>query len=163
MTSMTPYSLLRHATVLAVAAIVVVACSESTQDNFTNPPPGPPATCSVGPVAGCSSNAQGYNCSTSDRPDDPDGGALNLVCSKGVEIAADEAGTEAGATYDFCCIPYEQAATLCTPNPTLPGCDAPSVGFSCTGPTSPDEADSALTCTPGPVTGGTSTFCCLAH
>ena len=66
--------------VALLLALGLAACTSQTDDNFENPPPGPPASCTVDPaVAGCSGGSVGYVCA-GDRPDDGD---TNLVCSDG--------------------------------------------------------------------------------
>lgn len=144
---MTLHTLLRAALPLAL----ITSCTQNTDDNFPNPPPGPPATCSVAAVDGCSSDAQGYSCTTADAPDLTD---TNLVCSKGVGLS--------DGTTQYCCLPFAQSFSECMADRTLAGCDAPSIGFSCGGATAPDEADSALTCVAGPTSGEVATYCCLA-
>jgi hypothetical protein len=77
------------------------------------------------------------------------------VCSNGAP--------QSDGSTEYCCIPYAQTYSLCAPNHALSGCDAPSVGFSCTGETAPNEADSALTCATGPASDGAATYCCAAN
>jgi hypothetical protein len=50
----------------------------------------------------------------------------------------------------------------CTQDPSVTGCEGPALGFSCTGPDTPDLADSMLTCSAGvrdPSTGA-MLYCC---
>jgi hypothetical protein len=133
----------------------LAGCTTSTQDNFTNPPPGPPSTCAqVTALPGCTAGSLSYSC-TRDRPDDGD---TNLVCDDG----APGPGEDSGAATLFCCAPYGQWATECTPA-TVDGCGAESFGFACTGGTSPDRADTSLICS-GALAGdgGASDYCCVS-
>jgi hypothetical protein len=131
--------------------VTVVGCTASTQDNFTNPPPGPPASCSSIPaLEGCTGGSLSYSC-TSSRPDDGDDG---IVCDDGSPGVA-------GATL-YCCAPYGQWATECAPA-TVPGCGTESIGFSCSGETSPDQADTSLVCSAALAgDGGTRDYCCIS-
>jgi hypothetical protein len=138
--------------VAAVASIAIAACTTSTEDNFTNPPPGPPASCTAIPAqAGCIEGALSFSCA-SDRPDDGDS---DLVCDRG--------SPGLGAATVYCCAPYGQWATLCTPNPTVPGCGGEALGFSCAGPATPDEVDPSLVCS-GAIAadGGGADYCCVS-
>jgi hypothetical protein len=139
---------------MALAAPVVFAvsaCTVHTEDNFTNPPPGPPASCTtVAALDGCSGGSVSYTC-TGDRPDDGD---TSLVCSKGTPGAS-------GTTL-YCCAPYGQPYSECTVNTTIAGCNGYSIGFACSGETAPDQADSALTCSPGEASGAEKTYCCTS-
>ncbi len=120
----------------------LAACTAETNDNFTNPPPGPPATCTANPaVVGCTGGSVGYACA-GDRPDDGD---TSLVCSDGTPGAA-------GMTI-YCCAPYGQYWSDCTVDTSIAGCVGDSFGFRCSGPESPDEADAALACSAGAASG----------
>jgi hypothetical protein len=138
---------------LAAFEIALGGCTTSTQDNFTNPPPGPPSTCAqVAVLTGCSAGSISYSC-TSDRPDDGD---TNLVCDDGAP------GVGGSATL-YCCAPYGQWATECVPATRIPGCGARSFGFACAGESSPDQADPSLVCSQA-IEGdaGTRDFCCVS-
>jgi hypothetical protein len=65
---------------LLAASMALAACTTSTQDDLTNPPPGPAASCApISALSGCVAGALSFSC-TSDRPDDGD---TNLVCDRG--------------------------------------------------------------------------------
>jgi hypothetical protein len=138
---------------LAVFDLALGGCTTAAQDNFTNPPPGPPSTCvQAGALAGCSAGSLSYSC-TSDRPDDGD---TNLVCDDGAP------GVAGGATL-YCCAPYGQWATECVPAPDVAGCGAQSFGFACSGESSPDQVDPSLVCSQA-IDGdaGVRDFCCVS-
>jgi hypothetical protein len=136
------------------AVCAVLACSVATQDNFQNPPAGPPSSCSlVASVSGCAAGALSYSCA-SGRPDDGD---TSIVCNGGSPGIGGDAGTTL-----YCCAPYEQWATECTPSSSVPGCGAQSLGLSCAGGTSPDEADTSLVCSSSVASaGGARDYCCV--
>lgn len=131
----------------------LAGCNAQTQDNFTNPPPGPPSTCtSIAALAGCAAGSVSYSC-TSDRPDDGD---TDLVCDQGVP------GAGSGVVL-YCCAPYAQWASECQPAADVPGCGAQSLGFSCTGSTSPDQVDTSLVCSSSlGGDGGATSYCCVS-
>lgn len=133
-------------------SVVAGACTAGTQGSSASPPPEPPATCSpVSATSGCIAGSLSYSC-TGDRPDDGD---PDLVCDDGTPGAG-------GATL-YCCAPYGQWATGCAPGPSLPGCGAESIGFSCTGATSPDQADTSLVCSaPSAGEGAARDYCCVS-
>jgi hypothetical protein len=125
------------------------ACTSQTTDNFENPPPGPPASCTANAaVTGCAGGSVGYTC-TSARPDDGD---TNLVCDDGTP------GAE-GATI-YCCAPYGQSWSDCTVDTGIAGCEGASFGFRCSGPETPSEADASLACSAGTPSGGDTLYCC---
>jgi hypothetical protein len=142
---------LRAARTASALLLAFAGCTTSTEDNFTNPPPGPPSTCArVDAFPGCTAGSLSYSCA-SDRPDDGD---TNLVCDDGVP------GPD-GATL-YCCAPYGQWATECTPK-TVTGCGAESFGFGCASGVSPDQADTSLVCSSGlGGDGGASDYCCVS-
>jgi hypothetical protein len=126
-----------------------LACTSQTNDNFDNPPPGPPSTCATDPaVTACSGGSVAYACS-SDRPDHGD---TNLVCDDGSPAAA-------GMT-TYCCAPYGQYWSDCTVDTTVAGCTPASFGFRCSGPESPNEADASLACSAGTPSGSDTLYCC---
>ena len=158
----------------ALAAAIGAGCTATTTDDFTNPTPGPPAqNCTTDPtkpdrmdctgcvtssdVPGCGGGSVGYACQGSDRPDSVD---TNLVCSDGTPGAV-PTGTTTPATL-FCCAPYAQYFSECTVDTTIAGCVGSSMGFSCAGPESPDEADSSLTCSAGVPNGSNTSYCCTS-
>ena len=81
--------------------LAVAACTTQTKDNFTNPPPGPPSSCTqVTALEGCTAGSLSFSC-TSDRPDDGD---TDLVCDDGAPGVA-------GATV-FCCSLLHEATPV---------------------------------------------------
>jgi hypothetical protein len=140
------------ASLLAASLLAASGCTSATQDNFTNPPAGPPSSCApVTSLAGCTQGALSYSC-TGSRPDDGD---TSIVCDDGLP------GLD-GATL-YCCAPYAQWASECIPKSTIAGCGAQSIGFSCSGGTSPDQADTSLVCSAA-LSGddGTRDYCCIS-
>jgi hypothetical protein len=138
---------------MAALDLALGGCTTSTQDNFTNPPPGPPATCApIATLTGCSAGSISYSC-TSDRPDDGD---TSLVCDDGTPGVG-------GSETLFCCAPYGQWATECVPATRVPGCGAQSLGFACAGESSPDQVDPSLVCSRA-IAGdaGARDFCCVS-
>ncbi len=134
----------------SVVFILLAACSTSTTDNFQNPPPGPPDTCAaIASLPGCDHGSLSFAC-TAGRPDDGD---TNLVCSDGAP------GGDSSALY--CCAPYAQQASECVPDTTLPGCTGAAMGFACSGPTAPSDADPTIACS-APIAGsdGEQRYCC---
>jgi hypothetical protein len=130
-------------------ALAVTGCTSQTNDNFENPPPGPPASCTMSAaVTGCAGGSVGFVCA-GDRPDDGD---TNLVCDDGVPGA--------GGTTVYCCAPFGQYWNECTVDTHVPGCADDAFGFRCSGPESPDEADSSLACSAGTPSGGDTIYCC---
>ena len=106
-------------------------------------------TCSVdSSVVGCQGSSLGFSC-TSGRPDTSD---TSLVCSAGTAIANGEA---------FCCVSYVPSSS-CTEDTSV-SCPS-AIGFSCTGGTSPDQENSALSCGAGiaGTTPGSTAYCCSA-
>ncbi len=148
---------LRHMSLSASFAglLGLVACTAATEDNFTNPLPGPPPSCTQVPaLAGCSEGSLSYSCANN-RPDDGD---TNLVCDQGTPGV----DFEGGVPTLFCCAPYGQWASECTPT-TVPGCGAESLGFSCSGETSPDQVDTSLVCSQAvPNSSGMNDYCCIS-
>jgi hypothetical protein len=147
---------LASASALFASLVAVAGCTTGTQDNFTNPPPGPPSSCAPVPaLAGCTEGSLSFSCSL-DRPDDGD---TNLVCDQGTPGI----GGDGGGSTLFCCAPYGQWASECTPRAPVPGCGAESIGFSCSGATSPDQVDTSLVCSSA-LSGdaGTRDYCCIS-
>jgi len=129
--------------------VALPACTVKTEDNFPNPPPGPPASCmTVAAIDGCDRGSVSYSCA-GDRPDDGD---TNLVCSAGTPAPG-------GATL-YCCAPYGQPYSDCTVSTSIPGCVASSFGFACSGAIAPDQADPSLACSKGAASGATTGYCC---
>jgi hypothetical protein len=100
-------------------------------------------------VTGCSGGSMGFSCTGNDTPDDSD---PSLTCSVGIE-------GNAGSTL-YCCITGFTSST-CAVDPTVTGCDAPSIGFSCAGTDTPTDADPSLNCSVGiPGNANSTLFCC---
>ena len=118
-----------------VYVLLICSCQVTTQDNFQNPPPGPPDACTqIAAMPGCDQGSVAYSC-VDDRPDDGD---INLVCSDGTPGAL-------GATL-YCCAPFSQSNTECAPDLALVGCSGVAIGFSCSGGVSPSDADPTIAC-----------------
>ncbi len=133
--------------------VFATACQVTTTDNFANPPPGPPDSCTViASLTGCDQGSVSYACK-SDRPDDGD---PNLACSNGTPGAP-------GTTL-YCCAPYAQADSECAPDTALAGCSGVAIGFSCTGggdpSTSPSDADPTIACSAAMQGDGAKQYCC---
>jgi hypothetical protein len=128
-------------------SILLASCQVTTTDNFQNPPPGPPDTCTAAAssMPGCDQGSITYSCST-DRPDDGD---IDLVCSGGTPGAL--------GSMLYCCVPISQYNTECVPDPTIAGCGGVAAGFDCTGGVTPSDADPTIACS-GRI--GTDSYCC---
>jgi hypothetical protein len=138
-------------TCIAVAALVAAGCQEVTTDNFQNPPPGVPDTCTqIASLPGCDNGSISYSC-TSDRPDDvgsASGDSQQLACSDGTP------GPE--GTMQYCCAPLSTYFTNCAVDTAITGCGASSIGFAC-GDTAPSDADPTIACS---ASLGGGTYCC---
>jgi len=157
MHSTNPSPIARMALWTSFASLLALeGCTVATADNFTNPPPGPPPTCTQVPaLPGCTDGSLSYSC-TRDRPDDGD---TNLVCDDGTPGV----GFEGGVPTLFCCAPYGQWASECVPATAVPGCGAESLGFSCSGEVSPDQVDTSLVCSQAiPGSGNRNDYCCIS-
>jgi len=136
--------------VIALAS-AVTACQEVTTDNFKNPPPGVPDTCTqIASLPGCDNGSISYGC-TSDRPDDVggDGGdSQQLACSAG--------SPGPNGTTQYCCAPFSTYYTECAIDTTIAGCGATSIGFAC-GATAPSDADPTIACS---ASLGDGKYCC---
>ena len=106
-------------TIIPIIALAsaLAACQETTADNFTNPPPGVPATCTeIASLPGCDNGSRSYSC-TSDRPDDvgsAGGDSQQLACSGGSR------GPD--GTMLYCCAPFSTYYTDCALDTTIAGC-----------------------------------------
>ncbi len=49
----------------------------------------------------------------------------------------------------------------CSQNPSVVGCIAGAAGYSCSGTSSPDDGDTALSCSSGTRSGGLTLYCCV--
>ncbi len=135
----------------SITFVALAGCTSQTQDNFTTT--SSPASCTVVPaVAGCTTGSVSYSCAGG-RPDD---GNTDLVCDRGAP------GPAGGVTL-YCCAPYAQWASECTPATDVPGCGAQGLGFSCLGSTAPDQADTSLVCSAAIAgDGGARDYCCVS-
>ena len=88
----------------------------------------------------------GFSCTGSATPDQS-----SLVCST---------GTTSGSATDFCCVPFAQSSSTCTQDSAVMGCQAGSLGFSCTGTDTPAQSNSNLVCSTPTASGGKMLFCC---
>ncbi len=110
---------------------------------------GTASTCAAdNTVTGCTGNATGYSCSSTDTPSQAD---ATLTCGAGI------AG--ANGLTDYCC--QVTGAATCAVDSSVTGCAGGSVGYSCTGSDPPSASDSNLTCSTG-VAGanGLTDYCC---
>ncbi len=148
----------RHRALAAIALLALAGCTTQTQDNFTNPPPGPPASCrTVAPLAGCASGSVSYACAGG-GPDETD---MNLVCDDGVPGPVGD-GDGGAATTLYCCARYGRWASECVAALDVPGCGAESLGFSCKGAVTPDQVDTSIVCSAAIARdGGPSAYCCV--
>lgn len=97
-----------------------------------------------------------------------DAGSDGVSCPPGGNPEADFPGYICSApspqpdgSDGYCCATGFSGST-CSQDPTVDGCAYPSVGFSCAGTDSPDQADPSLNCSTGvadPTTGDTL-YCC---
>ncbi|HTR53811.1 MAG TPA: hypothetical protein VMJ10_24120 [Kofleriaceae bacterium] len=137
--------------VFALAALVAAGCQQATTDNFQNPPPGVPETCTqIASLPGCGNGSISYGC-TSDRPDDvmgASGDSQQLACSAGTPGP--------NATTQYCCAPFSTYFAGCAVDTTIAGCGATSIGFDC-GDTAPSDADPTIACS---ASLGAGKYCC---
>ncbi|HUJ60615.1 MAG TPA: hypothetical protein VLX92_19070 [Kofleriaceae bacterium] len=148
-------------TILLVLALA--ACETSTTDNFQNPPPGPPATCmTIAALAGCDGGSLAYACSDG-RPDDCPGCGAGLEAHQGPNLVCDRGSPGAAGTTLYCCAPYGTYDSDCVATTEIAGCGGTSLGFSCTGETTPAQADAQLSCSGALAgSGGATDFCCTS-
>ncbi|HEY5146901.1 MAG TPA: hypothetical protein VII82_09040 [Polyangiaceae bacterium] len=132
---------------LCLSGLAFAGCTATTEVAPTGAAPAP--GCSPdSSVSGCSGNASGYSCGNGDSPEQTDS---SLVCSDGTPAS--------DGFVLYCCIQF--TSSTCAPDSTVSGCDGDSIGFSCTGTDTPDQADSSLNCsdsTPG--NAGALLYCC---
>jgi hypothetical protein len=121
-----------------------------TSTTTVTPPAGSDTSCQPDTsVDGCSGGASGFSCGNGLSPDQTDS---SLICSDGV------AGSDGFTLY--CCVQFT-SQTSCAPDSSVAGCDPSSIGFSCTGSDTPDEADSSLNCSDATQgNGGELLYCC---
>jgi hypothetical protein len=150
---------MRDLNISILALVAFAGCLESTTDNFDNPPPGPPSTCTqTAQLPGCDNGSLSYACTTG-RPDDCPECGEGSAAHQGPNLVCD-VGTAGVGTTLYCCAPYATYYSECAPDPAIPGCGASAFGFACTGDTSPSEADAELACS-APIAGSDATrYCC---
>ncbi|HLK40107.1 MAG TPA: hypothetical protein VKU41_25300 [Polyangiaceae bacterium] len=129
------------------ALLLGIPSAGCTATAAASPAPEPPGCAPDSTVQGCAGNA-GYSCGNSETPEQADS---SLVCSDGI--------TGSNGLELFCCVTFRSSS--CAPDSTVQGCPGSSIGFSCTGSDSPDQADSSLSCGPGtPGNAGSLLYCC---
>jgi hypothetical protein len=131
---------------LCIVAVSLAGCTATTETT-----PAPPAAAGCAPdstVDSCSGGASGFSCGNGDTPEQTDS---SLVCSDGTQAS--------DGFVLYCCVQF--TSTTCSPDSNVTSCEGSSIGFSCTGSDTPDEADSSLNCSqPTPGTSGELTYCC---
>ena len=127
--------------VLASNALGVGGCSSSAGV----PPPAPGSSCAQDSSVPCD-RATGFSCAPGDNPENADS---SLVCSVGAAAP--------GATL-FCCVSVSTSS--CIQDNSVVGCTGFSIGFSCTGTDTPDQANSALVCSSPTPGNGVLLYCC---
>jgi hypothetical protein len=134
----------RFVAVAIVAPVLVLGCTSTAGPAAPGPGCSPDST-----VTGCRGSA-GFSCSSDVSPEQIDS---SLVCSDGV-------GGGGGLTL-YCCVQFQSSS--CAPDPTVQNCPGTSIGFSCTGSDTPEDADPTLICGPGAVgNAGSLLYCCTA-
>jgi len=111
---------------------------------------GGPDGCATDSTLACDAGTIGMDCTGNTNPEAVIPG---YVCSPPV--------TQSDGTLGYCCA-GGFAGSTCAGDVSVAGCVYPSVGFSCTGSDTPDQADAALNCSAGvvdPQTGDTL-YCC---
>jgi len=138
---------MRLKTIVPGACFLLLVGAAGCSASVTPPPPSG-SSCAPDDTVPCAGGS-GYSCTGGDTPDEADS---TLLCSDGVDGPD---GTQ------YCCASFGTATTTCQQDPTVDSCEPPSIGFSCTGTDSPDEADSSLTCSTGvPGNAGSTLYCC---
>jgi hypothetical protein len=133
---------------LCVAGLALAGCMATTE--VTPAPAAAAAGCSPdSSVDGCSGGASGFSCGDGRTPEETDS---SLVCSDGTPAS--------DGFILYCCIQF--TSTTCAPDSSVDNrCDGSSIGFSCTGTDTPDQADSSLSCSDSrPGSGGELLYCC---
>jgi hypothetical protein len=130
-----------------------LACSDGTPGNAGSTlyccslGGGTAATCAADSSVACEAGASGYSCTGSDTPAQSDG---SLVCSTGTAGSGDTR---------YCCVAWTSAS--CGQDASVQGCAYPSVGFACSGSSSPSQIDTSLTCSdPTAGANGETLYCC---
>jgi hypothetical protein len=127
-----------------------VACSSSTSGASSSGTSSGGGSCTSDPTLQCDPGTDGVQCLAGGNPD---ANFPGYVCS---DPTAQPDGTDA-----FCCATGFNGST-CGHDESVQGCPYPSVGFSCSGSDTPDQADANLICstpTQDPNTND-QLFCC---
>jgi hypothetical protein len=98
----------------------------------------------------CAAGSTGVDCPPGDNPEAAFPG---YVCS--------DPSPQSDGTQGYCCA-TGFASSTCTQDDSVQGCAYPSVGFSCSGPDTPDQADGSLVCSAGAFDppSGFTLYCC---
>jgi hypothetical protein len=118
-----------------IACSAGIAGSGSAVDFCCNTAEIPPECTIGGSATACGGIAAGYTCATGATPADGD---PSLACAPG------SVGSDATTT-SFCCVPFATAADGCVVDDSV-GCAAGEYAFRCSGATTPEGQDPALTC-----------------
>jgi hypothetical protein len=161
--------LLSSAIVSMLAIAPFVGCSGRTSSTTTTattsgdvgtaPVTPPPCCCQQDPTLSCAGSAYGMTCPRGASPygtSTPYGAAANgsdtyIVCSD---------PAPSGDSDSYCCI--DEYSYMCAPDPLVPGCPYPSLGFSCQPGSDPTYDYSTLGCSGAGTdpASGYSLFCC---
>jgi hypothetical protein len=131
---------------VAVLGFGAAACSVSAQGTITGTGNG----CVSDTTLACDVGSTGVDCPPGDNPEAAFPG---YVCS--------DPSTQYDNSLGYCCATGFTSSS-CAQDNAVAGCAYPSVGFSCSGPDSPDQADGSLVCSVGvfdPPSGFTL-YCC---
>jgi hypothetical protein len=143
------------------AADASITCSTPT------PASGADLYCCVDNYSGStSSSGSGTGCSA-DGTLSCDPGTVGVDCTGGADAETEFPGyicsapaTQSDGSDGFCCAEGFSGST-CSQDLSVSGCVDPSVGFSCTGTDTPDQADASLNCSAAVVdSNGDSLYCC---
>lgn len=107
--------------------------------------------CAPDSTLACDAGSDGVTCASS--ADNPEADFPGYICSA--------PSPQSDGSIGYCCATGFTGST-CAQDDSVAGCAYPSVGFSCTGSDTPDQADSSLICsdpTIDPNTGD-SLYCC---
>jgi len=106
--------------------------------------------CNADPTLACDAGSDGVDCAS--PSDNPESFFPGYICS--------DPSPQSDGTTGYCCA-TGFATSTCAQDDSVTGCAYPSVGFSCTGTDTPDQADSSLTCSDPVVdANGDSLYCC---
>jgi hypothetical protein len=105
------------------------------------------AICGANPAVTCASGSSGYSCTGAYSP-----ASYNATLTCGAGAPQTDGVTE------YCCT--ASTTTTCAVSSTV-GCTSGAAGYSCTGSDTPQQSDSALTCSAGVAgTAGATSYCC---